>query len=138
MNQTGHQPYSDTSPYGECPLAGAREAWMTNIEMLTQAIDHFCKSDNYEWWGCRGFESQHRRLDGYFLHCPFIYVVKLQHCCLKRLKTNNKMPGIAHLLNKQWHWTDRIKKIYASLVLSVLIGCSRLFNQSECLKTSVA
>ena len=52
----------------------------------------------------RGFESQHRMLDGHDIFSHW-FVVKICNVCLKRPKINEKRPGSAHFFKKN-NWSD--------------------------------
>ena len=54
----------------------------------------------------RGFESQHRILDGHFLH---ICCKNCNDVCLKTPKINKKRPGLVHFFNLITLTTREIK-----------------------------
>ena len=75
----------------------------------------------------RGFESQHRILDGHFSH---IFVVKICNVCLNRPKINEKEAGLAHFKKIMWFticycclWRSQRRLTIGRRSITVPIAC---------------
>ena len=52
----------------------------------------------------RGFESQHRKLDGHDIFFTLICCKNYYDVCFKRPKINEKEAGVGPLKKKVWFW----------------------------------